>query len=271
MKKIIVMLISVMFLLTATISFAGVSNEANAGAAAGASVDDHSSNKSKVIDRDFVGSSPSVIGNTHALFIPDTGSDVSFRPITEMVRFGNVWSESALKNLAAGADYNDHFAVVNDFPKEPNILPDGQRYIVIILENAPKEFTQSAPFDAEADDFQTNTFQLVAVEALKAIENGDNILFVEYQGYGDKVLAKGWSLGSHSAGGVISDSGKLSGVVGTGLGYSKNNVGREMKPWIRGYSGYIYIDDIGNYNVVNAKRIKTGSNNISDEPINGGR
>jgi len=215
-------------------------NEANsgsqsaAGAEAAINFDDHSTNIA--IDRDFAPNAGNVTAHTQGLFVQGNGRDASFRRVIELIRFGDVISESSLRNMARGGDVEYNFTPVNDFDKPANKLADGQRHIKIIVEHYPG-FRMSAPFMAEADDFNTNSYQVLARMALKALDNGDNVLFVEFEGYKDKVGASGWGIGTHTTGAVVDGTGSMSGVAGGGFGYSSNQTGAEMMPWIRGFSG----------------------------------
>ncbi len=220
-------------------AIAGTSANSGSTSASGANAylgfDDHS--KTKVIDRNFVGSSPSVTGQTHPLFVDGDGEDNSFRGFTDLIKFGAVFSESALKNLARGGDVNVYMPVLTSTPKPSNKYGN-QRWIKLVAV-VPVGFKATAPVDSEADDFDTNSFQVIARTALDAIENGDNVLWIEWEGYQDKVRSTGWGIGSHTATGVVTETGKVSGVAGGGWGYSSNSAGKERKPWIRGYAGFI--------------------------------
>jgi hypothetical protein len=230
MRYFIVILTFVAFL-TATPAIAA--SESIAGAAA--VITDNS--KTKVNDRDHMTGGNNVMGRTHALFYRGDGTDVSFRPVKELIRWGGVMNEQALKNLAKGGDVDMNFPVLNWGEKSGNWNETMQQGFVKICVVAPESFKMTAIVDAAADDEDTTSFMVIARLALTAIENGDNVLFIEYEGYKDKVLASGWGIGTHTAGGTISDSGKNAGIAGGGFGYSKNRVGNEMRPWVRGYSG----------------------------------
>jgi hypothetical protein len=227
-------------LLTTGIAFAGGNqatsgSESNSGATA--IIDNTDASKTNINDRDHMTGGVNVTAQTHALFYKGNGGDVSFRPIKEMLRFGGVFSETALKNLAKGGDVEYNFNVVNKPRKGGNYnKKDKQRYINIVIVE-PSNFALSAMVDAEADDNDTNSFQIIAKLALKALDNGDNVLFIEFEGYKDKVNASGWGIGTHTAAGTISESGKNAAIGGGGFGYSNNNVGAEMRPWVRGYAG----------------------------------
>ena len=234
---------SILFFLMTSFAFAGnlaeSGSESEANAGASITFDDHSTNKSKIIDRQFVGSSPSVTAGTNGLFVPPSGADISFRPLRELIRFGAVFSEGALIQLAKGGDTDLNFSWANDYTDtKPSNIKGGQRFIKIVMIE-PADFKLSAFVAAAADDYDTNSFQVIAEAGLAAIRNGDNILFIEFEGYNDKVHASGWGIGTHTASGVVSGTGKVSGVGGGGFGYSSNGVGNEQLPWIRGYSGFV--------------------------------
>jgi len=211
--------------------------------AAGASInyDDHS--KNSVIDRQFAPSSGNVTAHTQGRYTEIKGADVSYRPAHEFLMFGGVWSEGSLKAMAAGGDVKYSFPIVNDYEKPSNMSPDGNRYILILTgQRIPQSFKASVPYDAEADDTNTNSFQIIALMALKALQNGDNVLLITHEGFNDKIYASGWGIGTHAVGAVVNESGKVSGTGGGGFGVSKNNSGEERMPWIRGYSGCVPIE-----------------------------
>ena len=241
MKKVLLFVALFVVAMSLTIgidyAFAGDNTSGSqAGAAAQAEISIKDQSTSIVVDRDFVGTSQPVVAGTNGYFVEGLGNDVSFRRVNELIKFGDVFSESSLRNLAKGGDVKYHFSPVNDYNKPSNKLRDGQRYIKIAIEVMPG-FKMSAPLDAAADDFETNSFQIIARMALKALSNGDNILYVEFEGFKDRVGASGWGIGTHSAVGYVNPTGSVSGVGGGGMGYSSNEVGPEMLPWIRGYSG----------------------------------
>ncbi len=237
-------------------AIAGVSANSGSSSQSGANAqigfDDHS--KTKVVDRNFVGSSPSVTGQTNPLFIDTAGEDNSFRAANDLVKFGAIFSESALRNLARGGDVNVYMPEITNRARPSNKY-DNQRWIKIVLGlKHPKGFQPTAPMDSEADDFDTNSFQVIAKTALKAIENGNNILIIEWEGFAEKVRSAGWGIGTHAATGAVTETGKLSGVAGGGWGISDNNAGKERKPWIRGYAGFIPSLDTSEVGFSGSKR-----------------
>ena len=273
MKRFIAFLTIAFFIFATPMAFAGNKADAEAVAGAQAGIEFNDNSENKVTDRDFVGSSPSVTAGTNALFLPNSGDDVSFRRVQELIKFGGVFSETSLK-IMTGGSIAGHFDAINDFDKPMNKYEDGERYILISLgikvvdpnkpDNfivlPPAQFRMSAPFDYEAKNIKTTSFQLIAEAALDAINNGDNVLWVEFEGWKDKANASGWGIGTHTAAGAISDSGKASGVGGGGLGYSSNEVGMEKKPWIRGYAGCLPVMlDISGDNVIRTAKKKNSN------------
>lgn len=203
-----------------------------------AQIVDNSQNEA--VDRQMAPGGLHVTAHTQPLMVPNTGSDVSFRYALEFVRFVSVHNEVTLRNIARGGDYKMHFEPMVNFQKAPLELRDGNRYIWIVTgPSHPDEFRGVAPFDIEAKDDDTNSFQLIAKMALEAIENGDNVLWINYQGWKDRVGSSGWGIGTHAVHGQVSSGGTKSTVGGGGFGYSKNSVGVEMRPFIRGWSGCV--------------------------------
>lgn len=192
------------------------------------------------VDRQFAPGGFNVTAHTQPLMVPNTGEDVSFRFAVEFVRFISVHSEDNLRRLARGGDYEMHFTPMVNFEKAPLEAWDGKRYIWIVTgDSHPDGFRGVAPYDIEADDDDTNSFQLIAKAALLAIENGDNVLWINYQGWKDRVNASGWGIGTHAVHAQVTPGGTQSTVGGGGLGYSKNTAGTEMRPFIRGWSGCV--------------------------------
>jgi hypothetical protein len=236
MLKNVLIIFAVLFMMT-SVAYAGSisTNISEAGAAAGASITDNS--KNKVYDRDFVNGGGNVTAGTHAFFTEPT-DDSSFRRVMDLIRFGTVFSEGALKNLAKGGDAVVEYPVTSEFEKPDNVLRDGNRYIMIVVEQ-PEDFRATSPCQAKADDGDTTSFQIIAKLALKAISEGDNVLYLTEEGFHRKVEAGGWGIGTHVAGGSVSDNGKISGVGGGGFGISQNEVGPEDRPWVHGYGGSV--------------------------------
>ena len=179
MKKLI--LTAMILVLSIGVSFAGVSNEATSGSQAGASalIENNDNSNTNITDRSFVQPGFAPAAETKPFFTEPT-KDSSFRSVTELVKFGNMFSEAVLKKMARGVDSELNFDKVRDFDKPDNRLEDGQRYILIVHEGTmPPGYKNSSTFQNEAKDADTTSFQIVAEAALAAIENGDNILFIQ--------------------------------------------------------------------------------------------
>ena len=101
--------------------------------------------------------------------------------------------------------------------------------------------TVTGLIDAESDDAETNSIQVIAEAALKALKDGNNYMILTAEGAHRKVLASGWGIGFYTTGGQVSDGGQTAGIIGGGTGYSTNETGPEDRPWIQGYVGVIAV------------------------------
>jgi len=168
----------------------------------------------------------------------------------EFLRFaGPIFSEGALEEMASGADVDVLFQMYNGKNRVKraeavtvNEEEEASKWIKIILDHngdlaKEGDVRFSAVVQAEADDGETNSIQVLAEMALKALKNGNNLLVLTNQGAHRYVEASGWGIGLYTVGSNISDGGGTAGVVGGGTGWATNETGPEDRPWLHGYAG----------------------------------
>jgi hypothetical protein len=218
----------------------GTSNTAVSGSGAESIIVQTDNSKTTVYDRKFV-NTPGAPGVRINAYLSDheNSIDPDLRGVAELLQFGNIFSKSALENLAAGGDVKVNFPVVKNILTKPsNVLTDGQPWLMIIIEKPTEQFFMSAPVDARADDNDTTSFMVIAQLGLDAIANGDNVLYLTAEGFQRKIAADGWALGAYATGAGTSDGGTGGGAGGMGLGIGGNETGPEHRPWVKGYSGH---------------------------------
>ena len=216
---------------------------------------DHSTTKSKVYNRQFVNPGNTPIPGTNGFFTAPT-PDSSFRQIAEFIYYltgdENAVSvqltEGACEKLAAGGDINSNIQIVRERLQVAKADQDGVKWITIsmikpivkdgVLVGVNKAKLRIAGFaTAEADDADTDSFQVIGKLALKAIAAGLDHLQVTAEGAHRKVEASGWGVGFYTVGAQVSSGGQTSGLAGGGMGYAKNEAGPEDRPWIQGNIG----------------------------------
>jgi selenophosphate synthetase-related protein len=116
--------------------------------------------------------------------------------------------------------------------------------------------------DGEADDGDTNSLQVIGEIGLAVVKDGNNYMVLTSEGAHRKVEAEGWGIGFYTTGGIISDSGKASGIMGGGTGYAQNETGPEDRPWIQGYFGVKEVQ------VETEKQVKTSMEQIQEQQQN---
>lgn len=253
----------VLMLVIGMVGFAGnVFAEVNANAnvenvSAGITQEDNSS--SKIYNRQFVQSGITPLPQTNGFFVAPT-PDSSFRKAKDLIMFitgdPNAISvrltEGALEELAKGGDVESHVQVVREKIATAKADEDGVKWFTIsiidpILEKKGDKMVVTgvkrdpmvvgAMADGEADDEDTNSFQVIGDVALKALKKGFNHLEITSEGAHRGVFASGFGIGTYAVYGTVNNSGKDSGLGGGGLGYASNQTGTEDKPWIQGNVG----------------------------------
>ena len=231
----------------------GIDNSDRSGASV--TIDDNSSNKSKVYNRQFVNPGNTPIPGTNGFFTAPT-PDSSFRQVAELIFYltgdANAVSvnltEGACESLAKGGDVDSNIQVVRERFATAKADEDGVKWITIsmikpIIKDGKmvgvnKANPNIAGFaTAEADDGDTDSFQVIGKIALKAIKAGLNHFQVTAEGAHRKVEASGFGIGFYTVGAQVSQGGQTSGLAGGGMGYSSNEAGPEDRPWIQGNIG----------------------------------
>jgi len=269
MKKMLSSLIIVLVVMfVGSVAFADVDNAATATvekveAGAGASIDDHSSTRIKNYDRNLPIPGNVPLPQTNGFFTIPT-PDSSFRSVKELIEVlagDNATSvrisEGALEEMAKGGDVESHLQVIRgkNIVKRVGADEDDVRWLTIAYHKPiikmidgkarmvgvvkPKNVMATGMIDGEADDGDTNSYQVLGKCGLKALRDGNSILVVETEGAHRKVEAWGAGIGLYTVGGQVSDGGQTSGVLGGGTGVAWNEVGPEDRPWIQGYVGVI--------------------------------
>jgi len=234
------------------------------GVEAGASI---STQSGDVFNRNFVNPGNTPLPMTNGFFTAPT-PDSSFRSIRDIL--ANVEgdgvlemriSESALKEIAKGADVEGTLQITKDDVIVPRVYTkdtDKKDRILTIAIEAPiygknangetivvgtkdiEGLQKTGLVDAEADDGDTNSFQVLAERGLKVLADGNNYMVVTSEGAHRKVEASGWGVGTYGVYGGVSDTGKESGAGGGGFGFAQNETGPEDRPWFQGYCGVKY-------------------------------
>jgi hypothetical protein len=155
-----------------------------------ASIDDHSTNTSKVYNRQFVNPGNVPFPQTNGFFTAPT-PDSSFRQVRELI-FAltgdpNATSvnltEGACEELAKGGDVESNIQIVRDRLRVAKADQDGTRWITLsmiapIVQDGKLVGVKKTDFRvagfavAEADDGDTDSFQVIGKLADQAIEAG---------------------------------------------------------------------------------------------------
>ena len=253
MKKLLVAVVAIVALVgVPMVSMADVTSnsQSQTQSNAGALIDQSGQNNSIRNDsqRYLPNAGITPIPGTNGFFTSPT-PDSSFRGMKEFLRFaGPIFSEGALEEMAKGADVDVLFQMYNGQNRVKRAKAvtvneeETSKWIKIILDhNGDLEKEGDVRFSAvvqgEADDGDTNSIQVLAKMALKALRNGNNLLVLTNQGAHRIVEASGWGIGLYTVGSDVSSGGSTAGVAGGGLGFAKNEAGPEDRPWLHGYAG----------------------------------
>ena len=222
---------------------------------ASVTIDDHSSSKSKVYNRQFVNPGNTPIPGTNGFFTAPT-PDSSFRQVAELIYYltGDAnatyvnLTEGACEALAKGGDVDSNIQVVRERLQVAQADQDGVKWITISMMKpivrdgkvirVDKADLRIAGFaTAEADDADTDSFQVIGKLALKAIAAKLDHIQITAEGAHRAVEASGWGVGMYTTGAKVSDGGTISGVAGGGLGYAQNEASTEDRPWVQANVG----------------------------------
>jgi archaellum component FlaG (FlaF/FlaG flagellin family) len=242
----------------AGIAQAGDVVDTNADSFAGASVtiDDHSENTSNVYDRKFANPGLTPLPGTQA-FLSVPTQDSSFRSVKDLIEMiggpGAVCiklSEGALINLAKGGDVESHLQIIRGPDMVTRASNKGARWIWLAYQKPvtedgvvramqPVNMTVTGAIDGEADDGDTNSFQVLGKMGLKALKDGNNVMVISAEDAHRKIEASGWGIGTYTVLAGNMDNGKIAGGGGGGTGYASNETGPEDRPWAQGYVGML--------------------------------
>ncbi len=251
MKKLLVAVpVSSMAFLDDNSTSAGANSDADANANSGALIDQSGQDNSVRNDgqRYLPNAGNTPIPGTNGFFTSPT-PDSSFRGMTEFLRFaGPIFREGALEEMAKGADVDILFQMYNGANRVKRAgavtvnEEETSKWIKVILDHngvlaKEGDVRFSAIVQAEADDGDTNSIQVLAKMALKALKNGNNLLVLTNQGAHRIVEASGWGIGFYTVGSQVSAGGQTAGLLGGGTGWATNETGPEDRPWLHGYAG----------------------------------
>ena len=269
MKKMLVTVVAVIALVVSPMAVMADQTNVNSSTineadnAASANVGEVGSSSGAVIDNS--GQDNSVRGGNGPRYLPNAGvtpipgtngfftaptPDSSYRDMIEFLRFaGPIFSEGAFEEMKKGADLESNFQMFNTanrVKRADAIVNEGEetpiRYVKVVIDrngNIAKEgdIRFFAAVDAEADDEETNSVQVLANMGDACADAGGNILVLTKQNAHRRVFASGWGIGFYTVGSQVSSGGQTAGLVGGGTGFAKNRTGPEDMPWLHGYCG----------------------------------
>jgi len=222
----------------------------------------------KIYDRQLAIPGNTPLPGTNGFFAPPT-PDSSFRSMQEIIAIfgddGSVeFNKGALENMAKGGDVDVHYQVVRDKKQVVRYyngsMAEYDKFLTVTIKR-PKGLRVTALCDAEADDADTNTVQVLGKLGLAALADGNNVLVLTKEGQHRAVEASGWGIGAYGLGSGVNDPGSLAAAGGGGTGYSSNETGPEDRPWLHAFAGTLGqapakkpLPDaysVGNYNHAN--------------------
>ena len=201
------------------------STNAEANATSGISQTDNSVSTSKQSERAIPANIP-VYGGTGFFTTPTP--DGSFESLKTALMFANMFSEQALVSLAAGG--RTKIFVKDLSPQVSATFEDPNNKMIKIVLDAPKGLKYEGPANGEATNGTTNSIQLMAAIALKALRNGSNVVYFAAEGAHRGVETSGWGIGfAHTK--ASHDN-----VSAGGTGYAAAKAGPQDKPWLQGFA-----------------------------------
>jgi hypothetical protein len=236
-------------------------SESGSYSGAGASVDDHSTTKIRSTDRKFPNAGMTPMPGTNPFFAEPT-PDSSFRSVRELIEmisgpgaFTFKITEGALKRLAKGGDVESHLQIIRgrDVVKRAGFQKDAKWLWIAYHKPTytadkitgylyPKNLIITGAVDGEADDGDTNSFQVLGEMGLKAIRDGNDCMVISKENHHRRIEASGWGIGFYTVIAGNWDDGKGGGAGGGGTGYASNKSGPEDLPWAQGYVGVLIGD-----------------------------
>jgi len=157
--------------------------------------------------------------------------DGDFISIQNIVQFGEIYSIGALKNMAKGGHTRLTYAEVNSTKAKSTRDKDDIEIMIVFkseaIEAIKKTGTHIAFVNGSATNGKTNSVQLMAKMALKALKNGANVIAFQAEGAHRKVESFGWGLGFS----YVTAGEDHMGTGGTGI--SGGSAGPEDWPWLQ--------------------------------------
>jgi hypothetical protein len=232
MKKFLILTIALSLIAFTAPAMADVSAGADSESSANLSLDqsDHSTNTYEATEA-RPNSGPVPIPGQPGWFTTPT-PDGDFITMKNILEFGKVFSEGALENMADGGWTRVTYAMVNPEARVSARAENDRRILIVIDPARIKEIaaggTHVAFVNGAAKNGKTNSVQLMAAMALKALKSGANVVVFKAEGAHRKVEAFGWGIGfSH----VKASENNMS-TGGTGI--SGGSAGPEDRPWLQG-------------------------------------
>ncbi len=242
-------------------AFAGSS--ADAGASAVLQQDNHSIVKAMEA-RPYAGPVP--IPGQPGWFTTPT-PDGSFQSLRAILQYGDVFTEGALENMAKGK-VAVRYMVTNDKNEvaRAKFADNLKRKIKILIVKPDAKFIAYA--NGNAKNGKTDSVQVMAAIALKALRDGANVVAFTAEGAHRKVQAFGWGIG------VSGTTASENSMVTPGLGISGGNSGPEDWPWLQGaafvdpklvVASSVKVGQTGNHRFV--KKAETKVIRIAAKPV----
>ncbi len=157
--------------------------------------------------------------------------DGDFISVKDIIQFGEVYSVGALENMARWGKTRVTYAAVNPEKAVSTRHKDDTKIMLIfrpeVIQVVKKTGTHVAFVNGSATNGKTNSIQLMAKMALKALKNGANVIAFQAEGAHRKVEASGWGIGLS----YVSASKDNMGSGGTGI--SGGSAGPEDRPWLQ--------------------------------------
>ena len=169
--------------------------------------------------------------------LPSSG----FQPVEQLLMYGCWFTEGALKNMLKGVeDAEAELKVVNlNLDPAPVATEDGEtRWIKVIISRdkyVGVDVDYVGPAIGRSENAKTTMAEVLAKTALKALENGCNVLHLTAQGAVRDAFAYGWGIGFASTQAQVYNNSDKSNVSVGGFGYSSGQAGMRDKPWLQGF------------------------------------
>jgi len=163
----------------------------------------------------------------------------AFRPVENLLKYGNVFSEGALREIIKGGKFIHELEIVRGPEQQVRAKYEkGEiRWIKIIASNAVLEdHGLIGQGTCEANNRKTDMLEVMARAALDALCEGADVLQIVAQGASRDTESSGWGIGFNTTQATIFDgtgAAASSNLTSGGTGYSQAWAGSRDKPWIQ--------------------------------------